>query len=93
MTGYFCFYIFYAVFNGFNARTEKINLFDNIGLNHGFWKVMLAIVGIQIVMTYLGGDIMRCYGLTGHEWVLVLGLAVTIIPVDLIRKAILRGRT
>mgnify|MGYP002513959258 CR=1 FL=1 len=30
MVCYFAFFIFIAVFNGFNARTEKINIFDNI---------------------------------------------------------------
>ena len=90
MTGYFTFYIFTAVFNAFNARTEKINLFDNINLNHGFWKVILLIVVIQIIMADFGGDILRCYGLTLTEWAAVTVLAFTIIPVDLIRKLVLK---
>ena len=40
MTGYFAFFIFTAVFNAFNARTDRLNLFDNIGGNTGFLKVM-----------------------------------------------------
>jgi len=90
LTGYFTFFIFFAVFNAFNARTEQMNLFDNIGKNHGFWQVMGLIVVVQIIMTDFGGDILRCYGLNGGEWVLVLALAFTIIPVDLIRKAVLK---
>lgn len=92
MTGYFTFYIFIAAFNAFNARTEQVNLFDNINLNHGFWRVILLIIGVQIIMTDFGGDILRCYGLSGMEWVIVSILAFTIIPVDLIRKMILRTR-
>ena len=91
MTGYFAFYIFMAAFNAFNARTERLNLFDNIEKNHGFWKIILLIVLVQILMTYLGGNVLRCYGLLVDEWAVVLLLAFTIVPVDLIRKVILSG--
>lgn len=91
MTGYFTFFIFFAVFNAFNARTEQIKLHDNIGKNHGFWQVMILIVVVQILMTDFGGDILRCYGLSAGEWMLVIALAFTIIPVDLIRKLVLKA--
>ncbi|MDF2879042.1 MAG: putative calcium-translocating P-type ATPase, partial [Clostridia bacterium] len=90
LTGYFTFFIFAAVFNAFNARTNKINLFDNIGRNKGFMQVIVLISVIQILMTYLGGVILRGYGLTFSEWALVLVFAVTIIPVDLMRKLVVR---
>lgn len=89
LTGFFSFYILMAAFNAFNARTDRMNLLDNIKLNHGFWKIILLIIVVQVLMTYLGGDILRCYGLTLKEWVVVTVLAFTIIPVDLIRKAII----
>lgn len=88
LTGYFTFYIFIAAFNAFNARTDKINLFDNIGKNHGFWRVILLIIVVQIIMTTFGGDILRCYGLVANEWIVVTIMAFTIIPVDIIRKVI-----
>ena len=86
MTGYFCFFVFISVFNAFNARTEQINLFDNIRGNKGFLGILLLIVVVQIAMTYLGSVIFRCYGLNAQEWALVLVMAFTIIPVDLFRK-------
>jgi calcium-translocating P-type ATPase len=89
LTGFFALFIFLAVFNAFNARTEKMNLFDNIYQNHGFWQVILLIVVVQVVMTFIGGDILRCYGLIGKEWIFVTLMALTMIPVDLIRKAII----
>ncbi|MDE6086820.1 MAG: calcium-translocating P-type ATPase, PMCA-type [Oscillospiraceae bacterium] len=89
LTGYFTFFILIAVFNAFNARTPKLNLFDNIGGNSGFLKVMGGITVIQIIMTYVGGSILNCYGLNGKEWGLLLIMALTIIPVDLIRKLIM----
>ncbi|MGN1423973.1 MAG: calcium-translocating P-type ATPase, PMCA-type [Oscillospiraceae bacterium] len=95
-TAYFAFFIFIAVFNGFNARTEKLNLFDNLGKNKGFLTVFGIIAVVQIAMTYIGlaipvvGEILGCHGLT-IEWVLVLIMAISIIPVDLIRKAIVNA--
>ena len=91
LTGYFAFFIFMAVFNAFNARTDRMNLFDNIGGNTGFLKVMGLIVVVQVIMTYFGGAILRCYGLTVTEWMFVIAMAFIIIPVDLARKAILGG--
>lgn len=90
MTGYFTFFIFIAAFNAFNARTDQLNLFDNINKNHGFWKVILLIIIVQVIMVDFGKDILRCYGMTGKEWIFVTIMAFTIIPVDLIRKLILR---
>lgn len=92
LTGYFTFFIFAAVFNAFNARTEQLNLLDNIGENKGFLKILLLIVVIQVIMTDFGGVILRCFGLTLSEWAVVLVLAATIIPIDLIRKLIVRNR-
>ena len=88
MTGYFAFFIFMAVFNAFNARTDEKNLFANITQNKGFLEVMAVIVVVQVAMTYLGDVILRCYGLMPAEWVFVLVMAATIIPVDLLRKMI-----
>ena len=90
LTGYFAFFILISVFNAFNARTEKLNLFDNFGKNTGFIKVMVVIVAVQVIMTYCGGVILRCYGLNGKEWLFVLLMAITIIPIDLLRKLLFR---
>ena len=93
MTGYFCLFVFISVFNAFNARTEQINLFDNIRGNKGFLGILLLIVVVQIAMTYLGSVIFRCYGLNAQEWALVLVMAFTIIPVDLFRKFYRKAKT
>ena len=87
-TAYFAFFILIAVFNSFNARTEKLNLFDNLGKNRGFLIVFGIITAVQIVMTYVGGAILSGWGLVLVEWALVLAMAISIIPIDLIRKAI-----
>ena len=56
--------------------------------NTGFLRVMALIVVVQVAMTYLGGAILRCYGLTAGEWAFVLAMAFTIIPVDICRKLV-----
>ena len=40
----------------------------------------------QVFMTYWGGAILRTAGLTLKEWVLILSLALSIIPLDILRK-------
>lgn len=88
LTGYFAFFIFVAVFNAFNARTEEINLFKNIKKNKGFLEILGLITVVQIALTYLGGVIFRCHGLNVKEWAVVIVMSISIIPIDLIRKAI-----
>jgi calcium-translocating P-type ATPase len=90
-TGFFALFIMLAVFNAFNARTERMNLFDNIGRNRGFGRVIALIVVIQVAMTYLGGKVLSCYGLTSGEWAVVLMCAFSIIPVDILRKFAMRS--
>ncbi|MCD8200024.1 MAG: HAD-IC family P-type ATPase, partial [Coriobacteriaceae bacterium] len=92
MTGFFCLFVFLAVFNAFNARTERLNLFDHIGSNRGFLEIIALIVVVQVLLAYLGGAVFGCYGLSLAEWGFVLVLAFTIIPVDLIRKLIVGQR-
>lgn len=87
-TAYFAFFIFIAVFNAFNARTDRLNLFDNLGKNKGFLTVFGIITAVQILMTYLGRGILSGWGLYPLEWLVVLIPAISIIPIDLIRKAI-----
>ena len=89
LTGYFDFFILSAVFNAFNARTEKLNIFDSIGDNRNFLRVMGAIAAVQVIMTYFGGKVLGCYGLNPGEWVTVLVMSLSVIPVDMIRKAAL----
>lgn len=91
-TAYFAYFIFSAVFNAFNARTDKMDLFENISGNKGFLKVLGLIAVVQIAMTYLGGSVLRCHGLGVTEWIVVLVMAVSIIPVDLIRKAVMKNK-
>ncbi|KAB2952602.1 calcium-translocating P-type ATPase, PMCA-type [Heliorestis acidaminivorans] len=88
LTGFFAFFIFLNNFNKFNARVEGLNLFSHIGKNTGFINVVLLIFVVQIVFTYIGGDVLRTVGLTFTEWIYVLAFSAIIIPIDLARKAV-----
>jgi Ca2+-transporting ATPase len=88
MTGFFAFFVFINNFNKFNARTERMNLFENILDNKGFLPVVGLIFAVQILFTYLGGDVLRTVGLTFDEWLFVIAFSFVIIPIDLARKSI-----
>ena len=87
-TGFFCAYIFMAVANGFNVRTDGFNLLKNISLNKGFLQVMALIVAIQVLLTFIGGRVLRTTPLNTHEWGVVILFGASIIVVDLLRKLI-----
>lgn len=90
MTAFFGLFIFMSIFNSFNARTNKINLFYNLRKNIVFIIVILFICIVQIYLIYCGGSIFRTYGLTIKEFLLITVLAATVIPVDFLRKFFLR---
>lgn len=87
-TGFFSFFILYAVFNGFNVRTEKLNIFDNLNRNKMFLRIMILIIVVQILMTFVGGAILRTTPLSMTEWAIVLGLSIAAIPIDMLRKVV-----
>ena len=88
LTGFFAFFVFLHNFNKFNARTESLNLFDHLSENKNFLWVVGIIFTVQIIFTYLGGEILRTVPITPIEWLWVLLLSIVIIPIDLTRKLI-----
>ncbi len=91
-TGYFNFFVFAGVFNAFNARCEGIDLFDHISLNKPFLFIIGLICGVQVLMTYFGGQFLRCAPLNITEWLVAVIPALLVIPVDVIRKLVLRNK-
>lgn len=89
MTAYFSLFVLCAVFNGFNVRSEGVNIFEYISENKGFTKVMSIIVIVQVLLTFVGGKLFSCTPFGLQQWLVILGLGVTIIPVDLFRKAVI----
>lgn len=90
MTAYFAMFIIMNIFNALNSRTDRLNILSNITKNKIFIIIFAFITIVQIYLIYHGGDIFRTYGLTIKELTFVIVLASTIIPIDLLRKYILK---
>ncbi len=96
LTAYFVLFIAGALFNGFNVRNDGFGIFKGLGENPGFLRVFILILLVQAAIVNAGwipflkiiGEMFSCvpFGLTG--WGVVFLFALTMIPVDLIRKAI-----
>ena len=86
LTAFFALFIFASVFNCFNARSDRINLFSNITRNRWFIVIMAAILIIQILFVYLGGQVLRTAPLTASELLLTFFLAMAVFPADILRK-------
>ncbi|MFI3260468.1 MAG: calcium-translocating P-type ATPase, PMCA-type [bacterium] len=91
-TGYFALFIFLGIFNAFNARTHRINIFANLLKNKVFTLVFLFIFIAQIFIIYNGGQVFRTYGLEFKELMLVLSISLIVFPIDFIRKSILKSK-
>ena len=88
MTAYFSMFVLCAVFNGFNVRSNTINIFEHIKENMSFLKVMGVIVIVQAALTLVGGELFSCTPITVKNWLVIIAMAFTIIPVVMIRKVI-----
>ena len=76
-------------FNGFNARTEHINPFEGLGRNKNFLIVMFVIFAMQFVFVTFGGEVLSVEALTPSSWLICIVLAFLVIPIDMIRKALM----
>lgn len=90
-TGYFCMFVFAFMVNALNVRSDGFNVFEHINENPIFIKVWALIILVQAALVSIGGvigDVFSCqrFGLRG--WIIVLLMALTMYPVDMIRKLI-----
>lgn len=85
----FAFFIYSIIFNSLNTRSERFNLFEHIGENKNFMLVMGAIFIMQTVIIQIGGEVFGTTVLSVKALLVSMLLAVLIIPVDLIRKAVI----
>ena len=86
MTSFFTLFIFIAVFNAFNARTERINIFAHLKDNIMFIIIIAFIIIVQVLIVYFNVSIFNITRLTLFEFIIVFIIAVTIIPIDMFRK-------
>ena len=76
-------------FNGFNARTSHMNPFEQIGRNTNFLIVMGVLLAAQFLFVTFGGPALAVHALSPATWLVCLVLAFLVIPLDMIRKAIM----
>lgn len=84
----FAFFIYSIIFNSMNTRSERFNLLEHISENKKFILVMGAIFVLQTVIIEVGGQVFNTTTLNVKALLVSMALAVLIIPVDMIRKAI-----
>lgn len=85
----FAFFIYSIIFNSLNTRSEKFNLFEHISENKNFMRVMGAIFILQTIIIEFGGKVFETTMLDAKTLIVSMLLAILIIPIDLIRKAII----
>ena len=79
-------------FNGFNARTEHMNVLKYIGRNRSFLVVMGSIFLLQFVFVTFGGSVLNVAPLSVSAWLFCLAVAFLVIPADILRKAYYKKR-
>lgn len=92
ITARFALLCFMAVFNGFNIRTEHINLFNGIGKNKLFSAIAIGIFVMTFALCNFAENLIKVTALDFKHWVIVVILAFMVIPIDLIRKIIEKKR-
>ena len=100
LTAYFVLFIVSALFNGFNVRDDGFGIFKGLNENTGFLKVFFTIILVQALIVNAGlvpflgwlSKMFSCvpFGIVG--WEVVVLLAVTMIPIDILRKMIVKGK-
>ncbi len=100
LTAYFVLFIISALFNGFNVRDDGFGIFKGLNENTGFLKVFFTIILFQALIVNAGlvpflgwlGKMFSCvpFGIIG--WGVVVLLAVTMIPIDALRKLVVNRK-
>lgn len=90
-TARFAMLVVMATINGFNIRTNSMNLFKGIKNNTMFVKIALMIFAGIILLCQFGGEMLHCVPLNITQWLVIFALSLLVIPVDLIRKRNMNG--
>ena len=86
------FFMLTIIFNGFNARSTKCNLLEHMKDNKPFCFVMLGVLLLVFVLIHVVSTVAGLTPISVRTWLVMLGLAILIIPIDMIRKVIINKR-
>ena len=98
LSAYFVLFIWSALFNAFNVRSDSFDIFKDLKLNPGFMRVFVIIVLVQAFIVNAAlvpvpvfawiSNMFRCVPFPPAGWGVAILLAFTMIPVDILRKVI-----
>ncbi len=88
LTLFFALFVFMGITIAFCARTPRINLFAHLAENRAFSVIMPAVAVIQLLIVYFGGEVFRCVPLPPEDLLRCGLIALTIVPLDTIRKCL-----
>lgn len=88
MTARFALLCFMAVFNGFNTRTDSLNLFNGISKNKLFVEIAISICVFTVLLCNVASSLVNTTALDITHWITIIILALMIVPVDFLRKVI-----
>lgn len=90
-TGFFAAFMFSAIINGLNVRSEGFDIFKGVNQNKNFFKVMLVMLAATVFLCVVGGpigDVFSCTRFAPIGWVAVIIAGILVITVDMLRKLI-----
>ncbi len=88
ITAFFGLFIFAGIFNSFNAHTSRINILAHLLKNKVFIIVISFIIIVQVALMYFGGEMFRTVPLNLKEFIIMIILSFSVVPVDMIRKLV-----
>lgn len=91
MTARFVMLCIMSVCNGFGIRTEHINLLNGLKNNKTFVYIAAGIVLGTIVLCNVLGGLIQVTAMNMSQWIAIIGLSLTVIVVDVIRKLFIKG--
>ncbi|NLT58354.1 MAG: calcium-translocating P-type ATPase, PMCA-type [Clostridiales bacterium] len=90
LTAFFELFMFCAIFNSFNARTSRLNLLSHLAANKSFIGLMGTVALVQVLIPFFGGPLFRTVPIYAKDMAVLALLAFSVIPVDLLRKLLIR---
>lgn len=91
MTARFAMLCIMSVCNGFGIRTEHINLLNGLKNNKTFVYIAAGIVFGTIALCNVLGGLIQVTVMNMSQWIAIIGLSLTVIVVDVIRKLFIKG--
>lgn len=86
----FALLVIMAIFNGFNIRANGYNLLAGLRENPMFIFVALGVIGGCVMCVTFGGAALQVAPLNMVQWAVVFCLAAMVVPLDMMRKFVMR---